>query len=211
MALVNRFPLTTNANDIVGSITPTNNGSVTFSTVNGASFNGTNQWLSFSKNITLGNPISISIWLRFFNVTQNACPFSSDSSGTNITGLWYLGGSEQGAYGEQLCVNSGGYILSNYLPSLFVLCTLTYDGSSILSLYRGNTLVHSNSISGQSTPDSNWAIGRRGAVSYGYFLGNALDARMYNHCQTSLEVAINNASGPNGIPQQQNKCYVGGM
>jgi len=178
MALVHRWPLTANANDVVGGLNLVNNGSVTFDPTNGASFNGS-QWLS--GVCTLTNPFSMSIWLKFPNVSANGGSFVFGDSSGNLASRagFYHSGASYAFLGTSIYALD--FTAVNYPSTSFVLCTITYDGTT-LKLYRGITMTVS-ATTPFVTPDSNLSLGRFGANSQSnlYFTGNQLDARIYSN------------------------------
>jgi hypothetical protein len=209
MALINRFPLTANANDVIGSITPVNNGSVTFDLVNGASFNGINQWLSFSKTLT--NPFSISIWIKFNNVTSYQAPLVSDNtSNGNGTGVVYMNSPNQtvAKIAQSSAVISNDFTSANYPSTSFVLSILSFDGTN-MNVYRGNLLLASV-IKTFGSVETTWSIGRSGAASSYFFAGYALDARFYNNALTVNDIAKLVSLGPNTL-QASSQIMSGGM
>jgi hypothetical protein len=198
MSLINRFPLMANGNDIIGSLTATNNGSVTFSTNNGANFNGTNQWLSYS--VAKSGYFSMLIWLKpsVFNATQGTFVFCS-SGGINSRGFQvvssgvvnYIAGSAAVASSASTDWNA-----TNYPSTSFTMGTVTWDGTALKG-YRNNTLVASLAASSVGSVDSNLSIGRLGAYAGQYYQGYALDARYYDHALSTTEIAALQAAGPN--------------
>ena len=189
MALIHRWPLTENANDVVDGLHLTNNGTVTFS-VDGASFNGSNQWLSGTKSI---QTLSFSIWVKFSTAkTQIAFGFC----GANYTdGLGTILENPVILYGN------GGYIEIKTSVDIsdgqFHCVVVTRNAAStshalfIDGVQRAGT---SNSF----TMASNFAIGRLGSNNDWYYAGVAADARIYDHVLSEAESLDMYADGPNG-------------
>lgn len=227
MSLVHRWPLTVNGNDAVGGLNLTNNGDVTFDKSNGAYFYGDvgtdadGKWLS--GICTLTNPFSMTIWLKFSSTTvkDEQYPFmfasaeyndySNDPTAVGLNmvhneydeyrDVWYDRNYYIGLLGGGGVSSSSGYFTSSNFPSdTFVLCALTYDGSTA-SIYHNSSLINSRSSS-FTTPSSNLSIGRAGASASGgysdgyYYDGYALDARIYNHCLSASDISALYNLGP---------------
>lgn len=202
MALIHRWPLTTDATDVVGGLATTNKGGITFDAANGASFNGSNQWLSFVKNLS-SMSFTISAWAKFGTITgvNRALFFSASSAGiAPVTGMLYAGAMVASAYYAASSFNSGSseVTAANYPTDTFVLCSLSYDSSTgSLKMYRGTNQIATGTVTA-GTINTNWSIGRYGAYAGLYFLGNVLDARIYDTALSASDVAALYAAGPNG-------------
>lgn len=212
MELIHQWKLTTDATDSVGGLVTTNNGGVTFDPVNGASFNGVNQWLSFIKSLT--SPFSISVWCKFGAKSAPHTPIgSSTSSGLSITGLYYSpsGGTANAWLNDNVSTKTNEFNNINYPDTRFVLCIMTYNGAT-LSLYRDNIFIKSNTLS-FSVPQITWSIGRMGDYNNFYFKGNMLDVNIYNHSLTQAEItALYNAgSGGGSSSTTPPQAYAGGI
>lgn len=193
MALVHRWPLTADANDIVGSLNLTNNGGVTFDPVNGANFNGTNQ--SLSGIYTLTNPFSISVWVKFSNVTQSCSPiFFCSSVPDQRAGMAFETGNAEAYVGNVVTTSASSFTAINYPPTVDVLCSMTYD-STTLRFYRGTTLIVSAARS-FNTNAVTFALSRLGPYNGYYLAGSELDLRFYTDAIDSQIPALNLA-GPN--------------
>ena len=196
-ALIHRWPLTANANDVVGSLNLTNNGSVTFS-ADGASFNGSNQWLSGTK--TPPSNITMTIWVTSNAFAEYAAPFLfSNNEAVNRLGFSFNSYRlicELGA-GQDIRTGNTEFTSANYPPNTPVLLTVTIK-SGEQKLYRGNTLLASGTFANLGTVDTNFSIGRFGAYpTLYYWNGKLADARIYDYALTSSEISALAAAGPN--------------
>lgn len=218
MALIHQWKLTTDATDSVGGLAITNNGGVTFSPANGAGFNGSNQWLSFTKSLIPSSEFSMSIWIKCKDITSGnngyLAPFGScDSNGSYRTGFQfnYQLTKIYGIYGNTFSAGSNtDFTPINYPLSLFTMITLTYS-NNVSSLYRNDILVAQGSSNPQLI-DSAWAIGRFGSFADLTFSGNLLDARMYSHALTITEITSLVSAGANGgASSTPPQCYAGGI
>lgn len=203
MAIIHRWPLTANANDAVGGLTTTNNGNVTFDATNGASFNGSTQYLSFTKNLS-SMSFTLSVWAKFATYSEDSMPFGANVSNcTTPLGIRYYGfsGSTRGFYNTLATENTLDFNATNYPSTSFVLCTMTYNSStSTLKVYRGSTLVTTKTgVSVSGSLPSSFSIGREGLAPL-YFTGNLLDARIYDSALTDSDIAVLNSVGPNVMP-----------
>jgi hypothetical protein len=198
MAVIHHWPLTINAIDIIGGIPTTNNGAVVFSVDNGASLNGSNQWLSFIKSISLTTVFSVSAWVKFNNVSLNAAVFSNDAAGIGASMAYSAGKSSISYAGQSYEIGSNDFNSSNYPTNRHVLCTMTCNGNKLLRLYRDNVLVGQQLFGGvnQITADY-WAIGRSGSRSSYYLSGYILDAQFDDAERSQEEVTSIFAGGPN--------------
>lgn len=200
MALINRFPLTTDGNDVVGGLVATNNGGITFSPTSGANFNGTTQWLSYIVSRSSG-AFSMSVWVKPSNFTTSSFQgiFSSASvSAGNARGIsTYLGMTYVYTGGG----NSGHtanteWTITNFPSSIFTLMVVTYDGTTA-KIYRNNINTFTGTVV-DGVIDSNLSIGRFGSGSSYFYSGNCLDARYYSHVFTTAEITTLVLAGPNG-------------
>lgn len=200
MALINRWMLTENANDCVSGLNLTNNGAVTFSRDNGASFNGTNQWLSGTK--TLSTSFSLAVWVRTNNLSRQAPMLITSSAGNYYTGI------DMGCYtnesnfwvgmanGTDSARGIGDFTTTNYPSSQFIFMTGTYSSNSLF-FYR-NAIQIASRIATPSTIYTDLSLGRAGAYNGEYLNGNIFDARIYDHALSYDEVRKLYIAGPNG-------------
>lgn len=213
MALVNRWPLIADANDVVGGLNLTNNGGVTFDG-DGAHFNGSNQWLSGTK--TIPSSVTMSVWITpvNFSARRSVLVMTGDggddcigwvSLSNNITTMALCCGS--GATGGYLSISSELNI-TNYPTDRKTLSVVTLDRTqNLFSVYRNSTLLgtftRSANLSGTYL-----AIGRFGAYATdGYWYGTLMDARIYDHALSQEEVVKLYNNGPNYLDVHTNKNF----
>lgn len=197
--LIHRWRLTENANDSVGTLHLTNNGSVTFSS-NGASFNGSSQWLSCTK--TRPTQFTMTAWVTPVNFSERRCAFcASDADGANIT-TWgmYTKYSSLTSLAACVCVASelvktNELTITNYPTNVKTLMVLSYNGATA-KVYRGASLLGSKAMTA-ATGDTRLAIGRMGAYAGLYWYGSIADVRLYSRALTADEIAILAGNGPN--------------
>lgn len=194
--LIHRWPLTSNANDIVGALNMTNNGSVTFS-ANGASFNGSSQWLSCTK--TRPTQFTMTSWITPVNFSARRCAFAaSDDTGTNGWG-WCAYPTNENA---NVVVTEGSInipnelTLTHYPSNTKTLSVVTY-GSGSLKAYRNSMLIAETTVNGSGTSSNSLSVGRFGAYDYAYWYGTIADVRLYNRALTSFEIEVLADNGPN--------------
>ncbi|MDD3263473.1 MAG: hypothetical protein PHT94_01095 [Candidatus Nanoarchaeia archaeon] len=190
MALIHRWPLTKNANDVVGGLHLTNNGTVTFS-VDGASFNGSNQWLSGTKSI---QTLSFSLWVKFSTAkTQIAFGFC---------GANYNSGLGTKLENPVILYGNGGYI--NSMTSVDISdgrfhCVVVTRNAASTSHALFIDGVQRAGTSHSFTMDSNFAIGRLGSNNDWYYAGVAADARIYDNVLSESEALELYTMGPNYV------------
>ena len=197
---IHRWPLTENANDVVGSLNLTNNGSVTFS-ADGASFNGTNQWLSGTK--TLPAAFSFATWVKIDDIgiaNQIAIAFCT-SGGNNDCGaiLNFNGGAKIRSYSGAMTYADSATsecVTGNYPTNQHVLLVSTYAANS-QKVYRGAVNVVNGTAAVLGSIDTNFSLGRYGAYNGFYLKGKIADARIYDYPLTASEIAALVAAGPN--------------
>lgn len=196
MALIHRWPLIADATDAVGGLTLTNNGTVTFS-ADGASFNGSNQWLSGTK--ARPSAFSLSVWVKP-TAWNNASFLCASESGGTTTTIWGVVGVSGNlnfyVASEAEAAVSGGWDDSKYPSSGFTLSVLTYNGSQVVGYKNAEAIVTQSKTAGAGS--QNLSIGRTGAVNGNYFTGVMADARIYDHPLSQLEIDEIFAAGPNG-------------
>jgi len=196
-SLVNRWPLTENANDVVGSLNLTNNGTVTFG-ADGASFNGSSQWLSGTK--TVPATFTLSTWIKVVSMPATAlCPMTwGETNGANCVGFYLQNG------GNEYCFESNGLCYQStaatptYSSTTHTNIIVTYDGSTV-RYFRGGTEISGAQIGGTTTRSTNFSIGRYGVdTSTNFYLNGAeKDARIYNGPLAPAEITAIVAAGPN--------------
>ena len=203
--LIHRWPLVSGPEDVVGGLTLTNHGGVTFGS-DGAKFNGSSQWLSGTWSVI--DPMTMSIWVtpvgKFTDVSR--CPFAvGPSTQATMTGVASdIFENLYCAYNKISNSAISDVNLCNYPPYSKTLITLTYTSSgSNRYVYRNDIAICSLPISsnGATGAGSDLAIGRVGAASTYYWYGILADARLYDHALSADEVHCLYLNGPNGVPQ----------
>lgn len=198
MALIHRWPLTANAIDIVGGLETTNNGSVTFDATNGASFNGSNQWLNCTKLIP--GICSMSIWIKPKVYGSFPGIFGAATSDLDYVRGIYISVKSLLYQADRniILTVENEFTSTNYPSTAFTLICMT--NNTLISGYRNTTLVGSRSSSTGGYYTNSLSIGRLGAYtgSQYYFNGNMLDARIYDHVLSTDEIAALVSAGPNG-------------
>lgn len=196
--LIHRWPLTSNANDIIGTLHMTNNGSVTFSE-NGASFNGSNQWLSCTK--TRPSQFTMMSWITPVNFSARRSAFSACNADGAPASAWGWYDGELTAMNVMACsISQYIYIANelntnNYPTNNKTLSVVTYNGVT-LTAYRNELQIGATSCSA-ATGSTSLSIGRIGAYPDGYWYGTIADARLYNRALTANEISILAGNGPN--------------
>lgn len=208
--LRNRWPLTYDANDIISATNLTNNGTVTFSS-QGASFNGSNQWLNGA--ITLPTVGAISFWMKPREYgPDNNIGWMNTASPYAITGVWisttYIRIGYLDDTGSGTTVTTSAYNTINFPLTNFIHLVLTWD-ISYGYLYKNGIGYSTYTTKGTGTTHSNFSIGRLGAFAHNYFNGFIQDCRIYSGTTPTLEMVKNiYLAGPNMIyqsPKIQNR------
>ena len=200
MALIHRWPLTSGSEDVVGGLVTTNNGGVTFDS-NGGHFNGSNQWLSFTK--TRPASYSMSIWVQPVALDNRMAPFTgSDIVGRNSS-VWGFSTTSTSALRVFSCSEIFLEISSEmtdvkYPPGAMTLMAFTFENGNIL-YYRNMNNVASTVISGYGSGANTVSIGRCGAYNGFYWKGLLADARIYDHALSQSEIDALYAAGPNDL------------
>lgn len=176
----------------------TNNGSVTFSS-DGASFNGSSQWLS--GTLTCPEIVTLSMWFKSNNLGSGAeCPIGFALSSSPYNQLGFGGNaSNSNTYvytgGNSYITLAGDWNVGNYPPTSFVHVLIVMDAFSS-KLYRNGVLINDSLITRGAIATS-FAIGQIGAYQPSYFNGLILDARIYDYAVSASEIAALAAAGPN--------------
>ena len=203
-ALLHRWPLITNAVDIVGGLTLTNNGTVTFSN-NGASFNGTNQWLS--GLVSRPTAWSMTTWITPVDFSARRCPgmaINSAGDGDAAWGLWFTKHKTLTTMSVHAAdSDSTNYIdvpnelsTTNYPTNKKTLCVATYCNTT-LKVYRNSILLQTVTGITPAIGSTDFSIGKMGANSEGLMYGTIADFRIYAAELTEYNVATLSAAGPN--------------
>ena len=175
----------------------TNNGGVTFSQ-DGASFNGTNQWLSGTK--TCPPVISVVVWIKPKSIV-NQCPWGFDpaSGSTDFSVFMNANGTVRQNLGSgvtELYSTSPEFNSTNY-PSTkhTMLCSVLAPGNQ--KVYRDTTQIISGSAAAFGGIDTNFSIGRPGAYAGLYANAYIVDARIYDYALSASEITALAEFGPN--------------
>ena len=192
-SLIHRWQLTENANDSVGTLHLTNNGSVTFG-ADGASFNGSSQWLS--GTVTIPPTGTLSIWVVPTAWTGTRCvsgwlnTLGDNGMGVQGNSSWFP--TKMGAFNY---ANSGnyGYIESrvfnstNYPSDVPTLILFKWDSTTIY--LRDNNGTELSSVRGVAASVSDFSIGRLGSYNSLFWSGAINDCRIYDYKTSSAEDA----------------------
>lgn len=194
--LIHRWKLTENANDIVGALHLTNNGSVTFSTTNGASFNGSTQYLSG----TLSLPTSgvLSLWARPSSYgNRNPGGWGANSGGYGFTGFSSNASNVLYAYYQYTSVALSGktYNETDFPSDEYTNVIIKWNGTTLKTYVGGDRL--SGDVSIGSADASTFAIGGMGVYINGRFAGYIKDARVYNIELSDSQIEQLVTNGPN--------------
>ena len=197
--LIHRWPLTAGPEDMAGGLHLTNNGSVTFSGA-GASFNGTNQWLSAVK--LPPSSVTMSVWITPVDFSARRSTFVISDSGNSNSLSWSDDGNRTNLivyFGSSSYISVAGELtLTNYPADRKTLSVVTYDRSqSLCSVYRNTTLLATSAVSA-TVSSTALSLGRFGAYAACYWYGTMADARLYDHALTRAEVESLWLAGPNG-------------
>lgn len=194
--LVNRWPLTSNANDVVGALNLTNNGSVTFSS-DGALFDGSRQYLSGTK--TRPTPGTVSLWIRPSVYAGNRCfcGWGINSSPYSFTGVMAQSPIIVAYYKSSTPYDLSGktYNSSDFPSSSYTHITFKWNSSTLKTYVGGVKLT--GDVSAGSNDATSFAIGAFGAYNGSRFAGYIKDARIYSVELSDAQIATLVANGPN--------------
>ena len=206
MALIHRWPLTENANDVVGGLNLTNNGGVTFSN-DGGLFNGSSRKLTAMSSFS-GSSLSICCWVKPLSHTGSgkghcvSMDFFNDGSANKGLAIMLRnltdGKSRAGLCGVN-AVSSLTYNSTYYPTNCFTYVAATWDGTT-LKFFWGNSQIASAAQS-VAPSGSVCALGGFGGFNNeytGYYHGYMIDARVYDHNLSQSEIDALLAVGPNG-------------
>ena len=189
MALVNRWRLTSDANDCAGSLNLTNNGGVLFDRMDGAKFSGSN---SLTGTKTLPSVFTILLWLNSPSAMYEWMCWAN-SSGTGFTGLCWLSSNFSGVM--------NGATLTGSVPIKFpyarpIFNAMTFNGTTA-NVYVENAISYTGSATYGA--DTNFSLGKRGAyASYGFIANScAKDSRIYDTALSDSSIAAIYAQGAN--------------
>jgi hypothetical protein len=208
--LVNRWPLTANANDVVGSVHLTNNNGVTFS-ADGAAFNGTNQYLSatHSRSTTAW---TLSMWVKPFATSVSTVLCSSTSNGwgfRSVTTPGTLFIAMDNSNDVHYIQVESEYTEEKFPNTVFTHILATHDrGATTGKYYRNGSLVATKTNTVPGTPSTAFSLGAS-ATGLLFWKGNIKDVRYYSRVLSAAEVAQLTANGPNLEGQSIVKPSVG--
>lgn len=189
--LVNRWKLTTDANDYVGGLPLTNNGTVTFG-ASGATLNGTDQWLSCEK--TWPTTFTVTFWAKWSAaLSSRAVVAASNNTGGNSFFVDMSSDVFLGANGGSQKVQSGRDLSDNALH--FFAITGYASGTNTWELWIDGAVE--GTVSTTFTVDTHFSLGRLGAYNGFYAAASVLDVRIYNAALSAVDKTALNAVGPN--------------
>lgn len=190
MALIHRWPLTANANDVVGSWHMTNVGGVTFSQEGGAEFSGSNN-LNIAS-ITLPTVFSMTAWVKL--KTAGSTQYNSVCGMASGAGLSYV------PYGtsyvrHQCC---GIEVSSTGVPFVddWFMIGMGTNGSNLTTKYFNGTYQSTTSV-GATRTFANWQIGRGFWATNTYLDGYVVDFRIHGTNLSQSEYDALKEAGPN--------------
>lgn len=193
--LIHRWPLTdlTTIYDVVGGLTLTNSGGVTFSRDGGASIDRTTQVLTFTK--TPPAKVSLSIWSKISNRV---------GADTSVT---LFGNTRSGVYGITVYMSAVDFFTCCYgtspttpvirasnFDNNWRLYTLTYSGAILTA---GCNLEQTSVAASTLDSGTSFGIGGEFGRVMG-LIGTHLDARIYDHALSYDEIRQLYIAGPNG-------------
>lgn len=198
MALIHRWPLIADMNDVVGDwhLTKGGAGTPTYHPIKGMNFTGTILGYKLSPTLPSG-AFSMSIWVDVtgaggcFLYYAGKYSYNGNYTGLSNTSLFQVGG---GNY-----INRGDWDAENFPPGTQKLIVCTWDGTTA-KYYRNSSTVTVQGTPGTGTRD-NYAICIGGAWVDGggteYYSGWGADPRLFDHALTAGEVATLLSDGPN--------------
>lgn len=210
--LLNRWQLLANAIDSAGSAHLTNNNSVTFSTENGALFNGTNQYLSGTVPRST-SAWTLSMWIKptaiVTTATQHICCGTGVTFGFAVlssNSFYIMFENTNNTY--NLTVTSE-YTAAKFPTSAFTHVLATHDRTAkIGKYYRNGTLVATKNPTVPGTSVTNFSLGAPQSAST-FWGGNIKDVRHYSRVLSDAEIATLASNGPNGVSGGQTAPTTG--
>lgn len=193
--LIHRWRLTENANDAVGALGLTNNGTVAFS-MDGASFNGSTQYLS--GTLSLPTSGTLSLWIRpsaFGN--RNPGGWGTNGGGYGFTGFSSNTSNILYAYYKYsaLALSGKTYCEADFPSASYTNVTVTWNGAALKTYVGGEQLTGNVSVGGVNSVY--FAIGSMGTYGSGRFAGCIKDARVYEVELSGAQIELLAANGPN--------------
>lgn len=196
--LTNYLPLTSDANDTIGSLNMTNNNSVTFSSAGARFQSASSQYLSatitWPSVFTWVIDIKIDSGKYFYLGNQASDGKYACSLGPCVGGDTKIkvNSPRYSDYGGQPAVIDIGYSLTDGLYHTFALVGYNYapvpNGVNMGVLFCDGECVGGCAFFQQATLSTAFSIGRPGATTSGYGDGYARDFRAYNRILTIDEI-----------------------
>ncbi len=186
------------ANGLVGSIGGTLVNGVGFTSSNNGSFifDGTNDYIPVGSLGSFYNQGSISLWIKFTDVSASIRnPFSTNfGTANNVNVIRFETGEISGSLRAWFGNNAGtfsGLYYTNVSANLWYNIFLTWNQSSTnVTGYTNGVLDNSNS-SWSNWPSTFANIGLGVGYSGRYFNGNIGQVQIYNRALTPQEIAQN--------------------
>lgn len=156
-------------------------------------FNGSNQYATVANYatsfaFTTSTPFSILTWIRLSSINSN---YKAVVNSSNSTGAWNYGLYVSNTNKIYTGYNNNGYEAGPALSAaVWYHATLTY-ASSTHSLYLNSSFQGSTSLGIDSSASQTLAIGRKGATSADYFLGDIAEVQIYNRALSAQEIIQN--------------------
>ncbi|MEA4835191.1 MAG: hypothetical protein VB133_08655 [Anaeromusa sp.] len=202
--ITHRWPLTTDATDVVAGLATTNLGGVTFSSA-GALFTGTNtKALTFTK--ALSASYSFSFWAKSGGTQTNYwTPFMSSDAGSNAgTGICSCGALDGLNAATNWTSGMSGRLVIESKASKFIdgsehLHIMTFSGSAIT--YKMDADATLSGAATLAPTNFNFAIGRWGmyVTQNLAWNGTVRDLRIYDgQVLTEEDMSAIYTAGPNG-------------
>ena len=206
MALIHRWPLTENANDVVGGLNLANNGGVTFSNYGGL-FNGSSRKLTAMSSFS-GSSLSICCWVKPLSHTGSgnghcvSMDFFNDSSANKGVAIQLrdsTDGKSRACLNAVKAVSSLTYNSTYYPTNSFTYVAVTWDGTTV-ELFWGNSQIASaaQSVAPSGSVCALGGFGGFDGAYTGYYDGYMIDARVYDHNLSQSEIDALVAAGPDG-------------
>jgi hypothetical protein len=190
------YPLDGNANDLSGNYsgTPTNVSYGVGEFDLAGVFNGSSSRV-YASNIILPTTVSISLWVKPSNITENSYIFSGQTSGYRReypTLIWFPANATYNGFA--VAFSDSGYIASPSVATAnvwhHVVAIKNSNGSG--SLYVNNTLIGTKAAGTTYTPIAGFNFGciyePEDAGALGFFKGQIDQVRIFNKALTGGEV-----------------------
>lgn len=190
--LVHRYPLTVDANDVIGTAHLTNNNAVSFSEVGASFLTASAQYLSVSLQMP-----TVFTWSWFFNVPPPGAgvKYCMVGSASSIVANAILAKIQPGPVLTTYVTNTGTPSDKSNDISLTGTHHLALSGkraqstNDITTVYLdGQVAMWLKNTGGSFTLDNNFSIGRVGAYAGDYLTGVVRDFRIYERALTLAEI-----------------------